>query len=158
MEVVENLGTLNVLIPDIFNPFLMYMSIAFAEDDLYFVFPGLRINDVYFANSRSWFLGAYNAGGEIFSSEPYKDTFTKEWLISISKAIYYQDGSFRAVVGIDYFLKFFYESINDVKILSSGFACIVSHSGLVVSDVPIWENEDYDVRIYEPEKTGLNKE
>jgi len=136
----------------------MYMSIAFAEDDLYFIYPGFKINEIYFANSRAWFLGAYERNGDIATSEPYRDKFTGDWLVSLSLAIYYPNGDFRAVVGIDYFLKTYYEEINDIRILSNGFACIISRSGLLVSDVDAWGSESFNIRIFDEDETGISVE
>ena len=70
----------------------MYMYLAFPEDDMYFQYPAFPIEGDFYSNSRAWYLGAEERKGDIFITEPYRDTFTGSWLVSITKAIYHPNG------------------------------------------------------------------
>ena len=68
----------------------------------------MPLSDGFYPLSRAWMLGAIERNGDVFVTEPYRDAFTGGWLISVTKAIYNPDRSLRAVIGIDYYLSFFF--------------------------------------------------
>ena len=144
---------------DLFQEKLMYMYIAFPEDDLYYQYPGSGFGSTaFYANSRAWYLGAVERKGEIFITEPYQDFHSEAWLISITRAIYRPNGDLLAVVGIDYYGSFFFSDISNQQILDTGFAAMISNGGAIVSEVKLWDTS-YEVdRVFEVDKTGLDME
>lgn len=113
----------------------------------------------YFAISRSWMLGAIESEGEVYMTEPYQDTFSGGWMVSVTKAVYNKDGTLRYVAGVDFYLKFLFEAIGKVKILDDGFAAIIANGGLIVSEVDddIWSSEEGILsRVFADEMTGID--
>ena len=63
-----------------------------------------------------------------------------------------------AVVGMDYYLRFFFADIHDIRILDTGFAAMISNGGAIVSQVDFWESEAQINRLFEKDVTGLDLE
>ena len=80
----QRLGTINYLMPLFFHGDFMYLYVALPTDDLYLIYPGLKIGDDYYANTRAFYMGAVESKGKVYITEPYRDFFTGAWLISVS--------------------------------------------------------------------------
>jgi hypothetical protein len=48
------------------------------------------------------------------------------------------------------------EWYNKIKFKKSGFAVLLSADGLVLTDPPVWQNNERLYRIYEESVTGIN--
>ena len=62
----------------------------------------------------------------------------------------------RAVIGIDFYLSYFFDDIDEIRILETGFAAIISNGGAVISDVELWDTGPDLYRVFEEKLTGLN--
>ncbi|MCH8908592.1 MAG: hypothetical protein IH840_16015, partial [Candidatus Heimdallarchaeota archaeon] len=70
-----------------------WMYVAFQRQDIFRVFPGTTWNSEYNHKVRPWYDEAKDNFGEMSITSPYRDAATGQWMITIARAIYYQDGS-----------------------------------------------------------------
>ena len=56
---------------------------------------------------------------------------------------------------MDYYLKHLFEDIQNVKILDTGFAAMISNGGAVSSYVDLWFHFEDLYRIFDTEATGI---
>ena len=70
--------------PQIFSPDFHYLYVAFPEDGLFYIYPGIYIEGSFFAAARAWYRGAVEREGDIYVTEPYRDFITSTWLVTLS--------------------------------------------------------------------------
>lgn len=85
-----------------------------------------------------WYKEAVKKKGEVAISPPYKDTATKEYVVTLSKAVE-KDGKVVGVVGMDISLKKLTESLSSIKIGNEGYIAISDKEGIMI----IHPNSEY---------------
>lgn len=133
---------------------------GFEQDELFYYYKGEEFKDEnYSPLVREWYYKAYEQAGSnqsIIMTEPYKDALTGKFLISVSEAIV-ANGQTIGVTSIDISLEFLSNEFSSIKFLETGFALLVSKSGLVVARPEFWTQEEETVRIYDEDITGISE-
>ena len=93
-----------------------------------------RTEEEFDYKNREWYKEAVNANGEIVYTKPYIDSEANEKVITISKAVYDEDGKgeFLGVFGIDLKFDTIKEYISNTSVLKSGYAFIADNNGQVI--------------------------
>lgn len=93
-----------------------------------------RTEEEFDYKNREWYKEAVNANGEIVYTKPYIDSEANEKVITISKAVYDEDGKgeFLGVFGIDLKFDTIKEYISNTSVLKSGYAFIADNNGEVI--------------------------
>ncbi|AOR24518.1 methyl-accepting chemotaxis protein [Clostridium taeniosporum] len=87
-------------------------------------------NDDY--TTREWYKKARNANGEIVLTDVYQDIITKNYVVTISKAIII-NGNFAGVLCVDFNLNNFADAINKIKYGENGLLSVVDKNGVVIA-------------------------
>ena len=90
-------------------------------------------DDDYDKYERDWYIAARDTD-KVVITDPYVDEDTKDLVSSVCYAIHNHDGEFKGVVGIDIHLTELSETIQNIKLTSSGSSFILNKSGLYLTN------------------------
>ncbi|MHC0038180.1 methyl-accepting chemotaxis protein [Pseudoneobacillus sp. C159] len=90
--------------------------------------PKQKLPEDYDPTHQPWYIGAVQRKGEIFYSDPYKDTSTGEMVISLARAISDSKGSLVGVVGVNLNLVNFSHSLSEINIGKDGYMTVVGRN------------------------------
>ncbi|QXM07171.1 methyl-accepting chemotaxis protein [Crassaminicella indica] len=93
------------------------------------VYPQPR--ESYDPTQRPWYIEAVKKQKLIWT-QPYKDEFTKKWIISSAKPIYDENDQLVGVLAVDIGLDTLKEMLNDVKIGERGYPFVIDSDGRVI--------------------------
>ncbi|MHA2202280.1 MAG: cache domain-containing protein [Candidatus Hodarchaeales archaeon] len=108
-------------------PEFAWFKVAFEDGDILRQYPASLISAdrSYNPTQDLWYTEASDASrGTIIITDPYIDLVVDEWVISVAKKIYDDDGEI-GVVAADYKLDDLREVVNDIEFLKSGFAALI---------------------------------
>ncbi|MFW9923578.1 MAG: cache domain-containing protein [Candidatus Thorarchaeota archaeon] len=137
----------------------LYITLPFDGVDLFINYPGSIVmgtdtdrllypwepststdpNDI-------WYSEVLDGEGEIVFTEPYPDPIDYVPLITIGRSVYFDNGSLIGVICGDISIETMVEKILDVKVLDTGYASLITSSGLVVAHpeaIPEVGTEDF---------------
>jgi signal transduction histidine kinase/HPt (histidine-containing phosphotransfer) domain-containing protein/ActR/RegA family two-component response regulator len=83
------------------------------------------IPDDFEPRARIWYVGAYDHPGEIYFSNPYIDSRSEDWVLSMSQVLYDADGSDFGVLSFDILFTVVADYIRDMEMISQGFGALV---------------------------------
>ena len=112
---------------DEFKAIDTFMNVYVAGKDWY-VLPHSQVSERFRPQERVWYVGALDAGGDVFISEPYLDANGSGMCLTTSVAI--QGGE--AVCALDLNLKKVQESVTEMTQGRDETAMIVTADGLIV--------------------------
>lgn len=115
-----------------------WMYVGFQRQDIFRVFPGTTWDSGYNHKVRPWYDEAKDNFGEMSITSPYRDAATGQWMITIARAIYYQDGSVLGVAAGDILIGDIQEKVLSISFLDSGYATLYQNDGVVVVH-PEWD-------------------
>ena len=109
------------------------LSVYFAEHTRKMVlYPEQKLPDDFDPTSRPWYQNAIKNPEKVVFSNPYKDTATGNYVISISKAVEY-NGQVIGVVSMDINLDVISKQLSDIKIGQNGYAYITDSNGIMIA-------------------------
>ncbi|HUU77041.1 MAG TPA: methyl-accepting chemotaxis protein [candidate division Zixibacteria bacterium] len=121
----------------------LYIALPVEGVDLFINYPGSILIDVaddrtlvsnyYLPTGEDWYLEVLDGAGDIVFTEPYFDEIDGVPLITIGRAVYKPDESLLGVICGDISIDDMVSKILDVTILESGYASLITSSGLVVA-------------------------
>jgi hypothetical protein len=142
-------SALDSLSPSLYYVPTLNFYTGYETDELFHLYPGRKIDAGYTPIVREWYYKAADNEGEITITEPYLETASKVWMISISKAIMTPENELFAVVAIDVSIDVVSEAINSVDVMSNGFLIYLSNTGIVINQPSQWSSTSSIMRIYE---------
>jgi len=95
---------------------------------------------------RPWYIGAVEAGGNLYGTEPYINASTDTPCITFSKAVYDDNGILLGVVAFDVDLAMLTEQIGNIKVSESSSCYMITHNGTYVlnhDDINKIANDNY---------------
>ena len=133
--------------------------IAFEDGELLVLYPGARIDSDFTPIVREWFYKAKDSPAELIITNPYQDTVTSQWIITISKAVQV-DSTFLGVVAIDFAISPIHSIFRkDLANPSSIQSCLISTEGLFLSEQAFIEQDSYyPFAIYNDSMNGISFE
>ena len=132
---------------------LVQSYVGFEDNGLFRRYPGNFTEDrSYDPRQRGWYIPAKAKRYENIDyivSEPYPDFNTLQWMITIAKCVYNENGNFIGVSGADLTITELYEIV-DTEILETGKISVVQTDGVVIAD-PEWQptSDDEDTWSYQ---------
>ena len=109
-------------------PEFAWFKVAFEDGDILRRYPASIISAPdrsYNPTQDQWYTEASDASrGTIIITDPYIDPVVEEWVISVAKKIYDDDGEI-GVVAVDYKLDDLREIVNNIEFLTSGYAALI---------------------------------
>ncbi|KAB2336833.1 methyl-accepting chemotaxis protein [Cytobacillus depressus] len=96
-----------------------------SEEGEFILYPNHKMPDGYDARKRDWYTLAKAASGRTIVTEPYKDAFTGDILVTVAHAL--EDGT--GVFGIDLSLEALRSLTEGIKIGNKGYPVILSADG-----------------------------
>ncbi len=92
------------------------------------IIPDFKAPADYHASDRNWYVGAIEADGDVYITDPYIDSMTGEMCYTVSVML--SDGE--TVVAMDFTLSEIQESIEKMSLSEGSSAMIVTSDGLIV--------------------------
>jgi len=121
------------ILKDVKNSNSDLVSVYFAEHTGKMVlYPEERLPDDFDPTLRPWYQKAIQNPDKVVFSEPYKDSVTGNYTISISKVVKY-NGQVAGVVSMDINLANVSKQLSDIKIGQKGYAYITEHDGIMIA-------------------------
>jgi len=74
----------------------------------------------YKPESRVWYIGAYEADGKVFCSDPYADVRTGEYVVSFSKLLFNENKNPLGVIALDVFISNISEHVACIQLNEIG--------------------------------------
>ena len=121
----------------------LYIALPVEGIDLFINYPGSILIDTaddrtltsnyYLPTEEDWYLEVLAGDGDIVFTEPYFDEIDGVPLITIGRAVYKPDETLLGVICGDISIDDMVSKILDVSILESGYASLITSSGLVVA-------------------------
>ena len=109
-------------------PEFAWFKVAFEDGDILRRYPASIISETdrsYDPTQDQWYTKASDASrGTIIVTDPYIDPVVNEWIISVAKKIYDDDGEI-GVVAADYKLDDVRDLVNKIEFLTSGYAALI---------------------------------
>jgi methyl-accepting chemotaxis protein len=131
-----------------------WFYVGFERENVFRAYPGTVWNETrtYDHTKRPWYIEAKNARGEMIITDPYKGAISKKWMITIARALYYDDGSIMGVAAGDVLLQDIQEKVLSISFLESGYATLfqMDHT-LIVHPEWYYQIEDKTTTILEVE-------
>ncbi|MHA1577502.1 MAG: PDC sensor domain-containing protein, partial [Candidatus Thorarchaeota archaeon] len=132
-------------------PDFRWLYVAFA-DDLFINYPGSIVgdsdavrNDVdqrWYPTQDDWYQSILAGAGNIVYVDPYYDPVDNVLLMSVGKAVYFENGTLIGVVAGDITVEEIKTKILDVQVLETGYAALITGSGGIVAH-PEVDDSDY---------------
>lgn len=113
------------------NPSILNLYMASADKTMY-LYPPTNLPAGYDPTVRSWYKSAVAAGGNMAITTPYKDAGTGIMVITIAKTITLATGK-QAVVAADVDLSMLLDSIDKVKVGTTGYATLIQGDGVILA-------------------------
>lgn len=121
------------ILKDVKNSNSDLMAVYFGENTKKMVlYPEQKLPDDFDPTSRPWYQKAVQNPDKVVFSEPYKDTSTGNYVISISKVVKY-NGQVVGVVSMDISLETISKQLSDIKIGQNGYAYITTADGIMLA-------------------------
>ncbi|MHA2303388.1 MAG: cache domain-containing protein [Candidatus Thorarchaeota archaeon] len=131
-----------------------WLYVAFESDSMFINYPGSllggtdleRTADPWYATGDEWYTEIRDrsgVGGEMVFVEPYYDPIDGVLLISIGRAIHFDNGTLIGVVAGDITIEDINQRILDVTVLESGYAALVEGTFGGVVAHPDVVDDDY---------------
>ena len=137
-------------------PDFRWLYVAFA-DNLFINYPGSIVgdsdavrNDVnqrWEPTQDDWYQSILAGGGNIVYVDPYYDPVDNVLLMSVGKAVYFDNGTLIGVVAGDITVEEIKTKILDVQVLETGYAVLITESGGIVAHPEV---ADSDYTWYDP--------
>lgn len=114
------------------NANILNFYVAFADGFTYVYSRGdiatkAVLSDIY---DLPWYVNAVAANGSIWS-DPYIDSYTNEKIITVSRAIYDDQGKLTGVVGVDITTDQLTEIVNTIKLGETGYPFLLDSKGKI---------------------------
>lgn len=122
------------LLKDVKNSSSQILDIYFAldkENKMILTDGELPLNEFNYKD-RAWYNLAKNSKGKVIISEPYQDNTTKDFVITLAKAVY-KENVFKGVIGMDVTLKELSKQYSSIVIGETGYICITDNKGIVIA-------------------------
>ncbi|MHA2092439.1 MAG: cache domain-containing protein [Candidatus Kariarchaeaceae archaeon] len=116
-----------------------WLYIGFQKENVFRAFPGTIWDEDrdYNHNNRFWYNDAIDATGDMIITNPYRGVISDKWMITIARALYYEDGSILGVAAGDVLIGDIQEKVLSISFLTSGYATLFIDNDLVVAH-PNW--------------------
>lgn len=86
----------------------------------------------YDPRKRPWYTAA-KAAGNIIVADPYLDSVTKQYALSVAKPLYNPDGSLKGVLAEDLLLSTITNMVNNLNLGKSGYAFLLDKAGTALA-------------------------
>ena len=96
-------------------------------DSIDWVYP-----DDYDPLTRVWYAGANGQNGGIFYSDPYVDAHTGEYVMTISKQVFDDDGKPFGVIALDVYLSSITSYISSMQLMDSGYGVLMDSNRRII--------------------------
>ena len=124
------------------NENFYWLFVGFSAENVLRVFPGTQWDEdrIYNHQNEVWYTDALIANGNLILTDPYKESVGNNWIITIAKAIYYQNGDLLGVVAGDVLIDDIQQKVLSLSYLKTGYATFIQDNDLVVAH-PNWKHE-----------------
>lgn len=141
----------------LYNNDYLGMYQGFETDQILHFYPGSPITSGYTPIVREWFYKANESPNKVIITEPYINSGTGDWIVTISYAVKNTSGNVFGVAACDVTLTALNSIISTFTILNSGFIILVSSGGMVLTVPAAWGSSN-TIRIYETSSTGITSD
>jgi len=93
---------------------------------------GWTTPDDYRPESRVWYIGAYEADGKVFCSDPYADARTGEYVVSFSKLLFDENKNPFGVIALDVFISNISDHVACIQLMESGYGILLDSKRRVI--------------------------
>ncbi|TXT57511.1 MAG: hypothetical protein BAJATHORv1_10213 [Candidatus Thorarchaeota archaeon] len=132
-------------------PEFRWLYITFADNGMFINYPGsdlggsdlARNTEPWYPTLDDWYIEIENGEGDMVFVDPYYDPIDQVLLISIGKAIYFENGTLIGIIAGDITIESINDKILDVTILETGYASLILQDGSVIAH-PDLSPEDYE--------------
>jgi len=112
--------------------FAEIISIYGTVGGKYITTSGWSSPDDYRPESRVWYTGAYEADGKVYSSDPYIDARTGEYVVSFSKLLFNDNKNPFGVIALDVFISNISEHVECIRLMESGYGILLDSNRRVI--------------------------
>jgi Cache domain. len=158
---LENTDTsMDAIYPLIYQDSYLGYYQGYEQNQIIHYYPGsLTTDTTYTPLVREWYYKAAENTSRVIITEPYTDSTTGYWIVTISKAITDNNNKLFGVAGVDVTLKSLTSDTSNVKILNSGFLMLVSAGGMILTLPAGWDaSGSSTLRIYDTTNTGITSD
>lgn len=116
--------------------FFFYVYIGFDTDKILNSYPGVILgNEDYDPTIREWYYRADESNEIPTMTEPYKDFFNGNWMITVSQSLK-KNGKTYAVAAVDISLESFSKNVFATEFMGNGFIIYLTFEGLILYSTP----------------------
>ena len=138
----------------------LFIYTGFEIDEIIHYYPGSITSDrSYSPVVREWYYRAKDNPNTTQITEPYQDSGTFEWVVTVSRAILDKTGEVYGVAACDITLVELTTKTSSITILENGFAMLVSSGGMILT-LPVEWNLDVSAvyQVFEESITGISED
>ncbi|NHJ14560.1 MAG: HAMP domain-containing protein [Candidatus Thorarchaeota archaeon] len=153
-ERLERISNLDLLFQSVHRQIdFRWLYVCFDSNGLFINYPGSdlggtdseRTHEPWYTTEDDWYIDIEAEGGSMTFVEPYYDPLENVLLISIGRAIHFQNGTLIGVVAGDITIEDIKQKILDITILDSGYAALLEGTNVVAHpDAGPEDYRDYD--------------
>ncbi|MHA2303955.1 MAG: cache domain-containing protein [Candidatus Hodarchaeales archaeon] len=141
-ETISQSTHLDPLFKSFFSDYseFVWFKVCFKNGEILRKYPGSVINTArtYDPSEEHWYLKAIIATrGTVISTDPYIDPVVNEWVVTVAKTFFDDDGSELGVVAADLYLQSIQDEVNAIHFLDTGYSALVLKNGLTIAH-PDW--------------------
>ncbi len=151
-EKIERVSNLDFMFQYVHErlPEFRWLYVGF-ENDLWINYPGSdvggsdsdRATDPWYPSDDDFYLEIRAGLGEMVYYGPYLDPIDNVLLMSIGRAVYYENGTLMGIVAGDISIENLRTKILDVQVLETGYAALITQDGEILA------HPDVDDEVYE---------
>lgn len=132
---VKNQDQINKSFQDVISTNTKYQALTYATPDKQIIRAPLYFFDKsYDPTKQSWYTTGTNAAGKSAWTDPYLDSVTKEYVVSVTKAVMSEDNSqIKGVMKLDLFIQSIVNEVNNTKFGKTGYAILLDPSGTYIA-------------------------
>ncbi len=142
-------------------PEFRWLYVGF-ENDMWINYPGSIVGDTdiirnsptqqFRCTDEDWYQDIRAGGGDIVYVGPYYDPIDNVLLISIGKAVYFENGTTMGIIAGDISVENIRNKILDVQVLDTGYAALITSDAGIVAHQDV---DDADYAFYDPNLPAL---
>jgi methyl-accepting chemotaxis protein len=132
---VKNQDQINRSFQDVISTNTKYQALTYAMPDKKIIRAPLYFFDKsYDPTKQSWYTTGANGAGKAGWTDPYLDNVTKEYVVSVTKAVMGSGNSqIKGVLKLDLFIQSIVNEVNNTRFGKTGYAFLLDPSGTYIT-------------------------
>ena len=152
-ELMYKQAGMDMLVPLVYNSDSEFLYAGFETDEILYLYPGYKVTEETSPYTMEWYYGAVATPEEIVMTEPFIDSNSNRYMVSISTAIM-NDSSVIGAISADISLEKVRSNLES-QYIKNGFILLISKNGLLIKAPSKWYLNSESIRVFDTKYTGI---